>query len=783
MTERTPSLQFMKDIQEAMQTPEPSAAFVDQLRNKLLHQKPKPVYREFKMRPVWVAISALLLVLIMSTILIGPQKVWAAFRGLFGYLPGIGLVEETSNLQLLEKPVEMSRDGITLTLENAAFDGNRLILVYKTEGLSLEASNSQGEDAPVGGVAAVVLPDGEVFTQSEGSLIGWATGYRARLVFSGLPSEMESVTLFIHRLETMPEGAAPQDWQIPVPLMKAPANLTILPVYELPTPTPSIEMNSSESNPGLNSTRMDGIEFVLDKVIETETGYRFQGYASWSDRPEIMYVDATPSSIRSGDTLIAFEMVDPDLPDGGWEETRSDWAVQTNSKAFSGEVTILFDDIIIHEKADVSFLLDLGSSPEPGKLLHPNIPLTVNGKSAVLTSAELVSTTDGMIDLNLHFVADPSIQSIGFEDETNDVDESPAGGGGGGFVSLEPPANILSSFRYGRLPKGTRELKIIVVSRISSSKVALVWRAPDSVPEEIHAQTQGQPSVCLTDSIWKSLDWNKPTILPQNLSGTLLMEQNVSGQLMPLIYLINLDGSNRREVDYGGWSSLSPDGIKIAYIRSDGPGIILYDDTKKSAQMIPGTIPEDWNPIWLADGDWIVFKRGVGGTYYRIHPDGSGLEKIFEASSYLDFSSFDPDGNSIIAQGLTDQGVMVQRVDLEKKKVTDLFPTGMAKTVAFPLISPDGKWVLYRGKDFGVPTFSIKLARIDGSDIRTIAETPSLNVLLGAWSADGKWVLITIQTENGDYIFRSLLINIEDCNVFPLNYLSGQVKGWVSPAP
>lgn len=214
MSERTPSLQFMKDIQDAMQTPEPSAAFVDQLRNKLHHQKPKPVFREFKMHPIWIVISALLLVIILSTILIGPQKVWAAFRGLFGYLPGIGLVEEYSNLRLLEKPVEMSRDGITLTIENAAFDGNRLILVYKTEGLSLEAANSQGEGASVGGVAAVVLPDGEVFTQSEGSLVGWATGYRARLVFSGLPSEMESVSLFIHRLETMPDGAAPQDWQI-----------------------------------------------------------------------------------------------------------------------------------------------------------------------------------------------------------------------------------------------------------------------------------------------------------------------------------------------------------------------------------------------------------------------------------------------------------------------------------------------------------------------------------------------------------------------------------------
>ncbi len=769
-----------------MQTPEPSTLFVDHLRERLHQQKPKPIFHKINFRPVWIVISAVLLVIILSTIIIGPQKVWAAFRGLFGYLPGIGLVEEGSNLRLLEKPIEVSRDGITLTVENAAFDGNRLILVYKTEGLNLEAANSQGEIAPVGGVAVVVLPDGAVITQSEGSLVGWATGYRARLVFSGLPPETVYITLFIHRLETMPEGAAPQDWQISVPLEQAPAEITILPVYELPSPTPVVETPAAGLNSQGNSTQVDGVQFVLDKVIETETGFRFQGYVSWHDHPEISYVTAIPSAIRSGETLIAFEMVDPDLPVGGWEDARSDWAIQTNSKAFSGAVSIQFDDIIIHEKAEISFPLDLGISPEPGRLLHPNIPLTVNGKSAVLTSAELESTSDGMIDLNLHFVADPSILSIGFYDEENYVDESPTGGGGGGggSVSLEPPANILSSFRYASLPYGTRELTIIDVSRISSTAVSLVWQAPDLAARENNpAQPQMPSPVCLTDTIWKGLDWNQPIALPENLSGTLLMEQFVNGQPMPLIYLANLDGSNRREIDYGAWSSLSSDGKKIAYIRSEGPGIVLYDDEEGSAQVIPGTIPEDWNPIWSPDGEWIVFKRGVGGTYYRIHSDGSGLEKIFETSSYLDFSSFDPDGKSIIAQGLTDKGVMVQRIDLEKKRISDLFPTGMVKTVAFPLIAPDGKWVLYRGKDFAVPTFSIKVARIDGSDIRTIAETPSLNTLLGAWSPDGKWILITVQTENGDYVFRSVLINVINCSVYPLNNLPGQVKGWVSALP
>lgn len=788
MTEQTPSPKFMDEIQAAMQTPEPADTFVKHLRAALHpREQRKAVFAHFTLRPVWMAVIAVLAVVLLTTLVIGPQKVWAAFRGLFGYLPGIGLVEEGSGLRLLAEPVTQTRDGITLTVENAAFDGSRLILVYKAEGLSLEAANSQGEDAATGGVAAILLADGSVFTQVEGSGTGWATGYRLRITFSGLPPEMDSFTLFIHRLETMPEGAAPQDWQIPVKLAAAPDDLTTLPVYELPTPTPAAQPSIPQVATDGHSASMDGIEIVLEKVYETEIGYRFEGYTSWKGRPDTTYVEAYPSALRSGDVLIAYEQVSPDQPEGTSEVDRSYWAVQTNSRALSGEVSIQFTDIVIHERADTAFQLDLGASPAAGELYHPNIPLTVNQKSAVLTSAELISRSDGMSDLNLYFVADPSIRSISVYDAENYIPTSEGEGGGGGGGSTgknsDPLANVVSSFRYGKLPTGIRSLTIMGITRSTAAPLSLTWQAPDTAAAPETPNLPGGGQICLTDSIWSGLDWNHPAGLPEAVQGTLLVEQSIAGQLMPLIYLANIDGSNHREIDYGGWSSLSPDGKMIAYIRSDGPGIVVYDSSKSSADVVPGTIPEDWNPIWSPDGEWIVFKRGVGGTYYRVHPDGSGLEMIFRTSDYLDFSSFDPDGKSIIAQGLTDQGVMVQRVDIEKQQVGNLFPTGLAKTVAYPLVSPDGGWILYRGKDFGVASFSVKLARVDGSDERVIAETPTLNTLLGAWSPDGKYVIITVHTENGDYVDRSVLIGLEDCSVYLLPDLPGQVKGWAAAEP
>src|SRR5471032_888503 len=38
----------------------------------------------------------------------------------------------------------------------------------------------------------------------------------------------------------------------------------------------------------------------------------------------------------------------------------------------------------------------------------------------------------------------------------------------------------------------------------------------------------------------------------------------------------------------------------------------------------------DYNPVWSASGDWIVFtsERNGSADLYRVHTDGSGLERL-----------------------------------------------------------------------------------------------------------------------------------------------------------
>lgn len=54
----------------------------------------------------------------------------------------------------------------------------------------------------------------------------------------------------------------------------------------------------------------------------------------------------------------------------------------------------------------------------------------------------------------------------------------------------------------------------------------------------------------------------------------------------------------------------------------------------------------DYNPVWSASGDWIVFtsERNGSADLYRVHADGSGLERLTDDPAYDDQAALSPDG-------------------------------------------------------------------------------------------------------------------------------------------
>lgn len=104
----------------------------------------------------------------------------------------------------------------------------------------------------------------------------------------------------------------------------------------------------------------------------------------------------------------------------------------------------------------------------------------------------------------------------------------------------------------------------------------------------------------------------------------------------------------------------------------------------------------DYNPAWSADGKWIAFtsERAGSADLYRMHPDGTGLERLTDSPAFDDQAAFSPDGNDIVfvttrAGGTAD----LWTLDVKTKRAKPLTsgPGGDFR----PAWSPDGRWVAF----------------------------------------------------------------------------------------
>ena len=172
----------------------------------------------------------------------------------------------------------------------------------------------------------------------------------------------------------------------------------------------------------------------------------------------------------------------------------------------------------------------------------------------------------------------------------------------------------------------------------------------------------------------------------------------------------------------------------------------------------------DYDPMYSADGKWIVFtsERNGSSNIYRLHPDGSGLERLTDNDGFDDQASLSPDDNQlafISSRGSGTNNIWI--LDIKTRKARNL--TGMPALQAAagkmdgffrPSWSPDGKWIAFssdRGTDFKGHKFpapgwehiqaaSIYVIRPDGTGLRKL--TPD-GEMAGSpkWSADSKQVV------------------------------------------
>lgn len=157
---------FEVELINTMGLRDASPQFVQSLRQKVLNA-PKPGYWH---RPLVGKFAvALSLIMTITFFMAGPQNVLAAVRQWLGqYFPGIGFVEDSDALRILESPAAARIEGAEVTVEWAYTNDEQTVMAYPEENdtrlcadwlVYSPETHQQIEDITLGKIR---LPDGRI---------------------------------------------------------------------------------------------------------------------------------------------------------------------------------------------------------------------------------------------------------------------------------------------------------------------------------------------------------------------------------------------------------------------------------------------------------------------------------------------------------------------------------------------------------------------------------------------------------------------------------------------
>jgi len=718
---------------------------------RLVHRKPLSRVTT----RVALLVLIMLVLLTISLTLIGPERALAALRGLLGYIPGIGLVNEPGGLRVLAAPVTLERDGITVTIEQALLDSERTVVIYQADGIPADAY-PRAEDAPNCYLSPQLrLTDGSVLQIDRGQGGGWASGYESRLVYPPVPRELNEAIFFIPCLNDTSPGAAPENWELALRFVPAPPDVTVVPVFEVSA--------SPEATVGPDEERAMGL--YLERVIELEDSYILAGtFRQGGELPGsmVMGISAWPEITDADGRSLPFK-TPSDLDLGSEEMGVFPWSYQI-PKGFTAPITVTLEAVDVEFLAEATFQFDTGADPEVGQEWALNQEFSIAGHTVRLVSA--VRMENGY---EFRFESDPSVSMV----SVRDSEFEPISGSGGGYLG-----EFTVGFTYSPpVPTGLLTYQITGLIARHPGPWTLTWEPPEGGEP---APTLAVQQPCLTLERWLQLIEN-PAPQLVDLKGKLIAYgriQDDGQRLSPTnagIFVVNLEDGSRQVLGPGTWPSLSPDGARAAYGWSDGLHIVDLDTGEN--RLLPGTTDFDYNPRWSPDGLQLAFVRIDDLNLYLVNADGSSMQRVTVGPEYEQLIGWLPEGQTLAYVFPGPEGLQLRFMDLTTGVQRDGFVIDAKGANA--TISPDGQMIAFIERVPGGMEYGLYVSRLDGSERSLIAQPEHWGISDPVWSPDGVWLIVGVSDAN---LLKPevtpALINLDTCEVIPLEGIEGYVQGW-----
>ena len=363
----------------------------------------KSVMQTFRTRPVFALFIVLVALGLISSVTYAIGKVT-------GYIPGVGLVDDSVPIRVLAAPVVMERDGVTVTIGQVVADVDRTFIAYAFDGIPFP-----GDSSPMCGfMPSLQLPDGSTLEILGGGAGGWGgeTGvpirFETTVYYPPIPAGIDAVTVTIPCI--LPEGIGPENWQIPLQLSPAPKDYAT-PALEIgatfaasnpifvvsSTPTTDMRIFTPEPNdilPATPSPVLHGSGLYLEKVIELPDAYILVGnFTDAGDLPGALeinldpHVDLPHMEDKLGNS-VAFNVREDIQPESMQSGVRY-WAYEI-AKPVQGPLTVTLDQINIATFYTFDFNFDAGPNPQTGQRWDLNLPIRLGNYEYFMDSVEVI---------------------------------------------------------------------------------------------------------------------------------------------------------------------------------------------------------------------------------------------------------------------------------------------------------------------------------------------------------------------------------------------------------